>query len=165
LAVAVLFLTAARLVKAAQLGELLGHLVLGMARLFSGKASEAIAPLERGLRLNPFDLQNFSWFNVLVLAQLFSGHADQALDSAMKAQTIRPAWRPIFETLTACHVALGRVDEARRAITEVNKLDKPAGDALAPLFASNPRWRKQRLAYLLDVGWEGVTPWRSPVCE
>lgn len=132
----------------------LGHLVLGMARLFSGQASEAIVPLERGLRLNPYDPQNFVWFNVLGLAHLFSGHPDRALDSAMKAQKVRPAWRPVFETLAACHVALGRMDEARRAIAEMSKLEKPAGDALTPLFASNPRWQEQRLAYLRDAGWE-----------
>jgi pentatricopeptide repeat protein len=73
----------------------------------------------------------------------------------MKAQKIRPAWRPIFETLAACYVALGRIEEARRIVMEMAKLDKPAGDALAPLLASNSRWREQRLAYLRDAGGEG----------
>jgi hypothetical protein len=40
----------------------LGHLVLGLARLFSGKATEAIAPLEHGVRLSPFDPHNFVWY-------------------------------------------------------------------------------------------------------
>ncbi len=133
----------------------LGHLVLGMARLFSGNASEAVAPFDRGLRLNPYDPQNFVWFNLLGLAHLFSGNPDRALDSAMKAQKIRPAWRPIFDTLAACYVALGRMEEARRTVTDMGKLDKPAGDALAPLLASNPRWREQRLVYLRGAGWDG----------
>jgi tetratricopeptide (TPR) repeat protein len=68
----------------------LGHLLLGMARLFSGKASEAVPPLERDLRLNPYDPQNFVWLNLLGLAHLFSEHPDRALDAAMKAQRIRP---------------------------------------------------------------------------
>ncbi len=133
----------------------LGHLVLGMARLFSGNASEAVAPFERGLRLNPYDPQNFVWFNLLGLAQVFSGYPDQALESAMKAQKIRPQWRPVFETLATCYAALGRMDEARRTVTDMAKLDRPAGDALAPLLARNPRWREQRLAYLVSAGWEG----------
>lgn len=132
----------------------LGHLVLGMARLFSGRASEAVISLERGLSLNPYDPQNFVWFNLLGLAHLFSGHPDRALDSVMKAQKVRPAWRPIFETLVCCYAALGRSDEAQRAVTEIRRLDEPAGDALAPLLASNPRWREQRLAYLRDAGLE-----------
>jgi len=57
----------------------LGHLVLGMALLFSGRAPEAIAPLEYGLRLSPYDPQNFVWFNVLALVRLFSGRAEADL--------------------------------------------------------------------------------------
>src|SRR5215208_8369327 len=36
----------------------LGHLVLGMARLFDGAAGRAVAPLRHGLTLNPNDPQN-----------------------------------------------------------------------------------------------------------
>lgn len=133
----------------------LGHLVLGMARLFSGNAVEAVGPFERGLRLNPYDPQNFVWLNLLGLAHLFSGHPDRALESTLKAQKVRPVWRPIFETLASCYVALGRVEEARRTVVKMAKLDKPAGDALAPLLASNPSWREQRLAHLRDAGLEG----------
>jgi tetratricopeptide (TPR) repeat protein len=132
----------------------LGHLVLGMAQLFSGKASEAVAPLERGLKLNPYDPQNFVWLNLLGLAYLFSGRPVEALDSAVKSQKVRPTWRPTFETLAACHVALGSIDEARKAIAEMSRLEKPAGDALAPLLANNPGWREQRLAALREAGWE-----------
>jgi hypothetical protein len=35
-------------------GFALGHLVLGMARLYSGDAAGAIAPLAHGLQLNRF---------------------------------------------------------------------------------------------------------------
>jgi len=132
----------------------LGHLALGMAQLFSGKASEAVAPLERGLKLNPYDPQNFVWLNLLGLAYLFSGRPVEALDSAVKSQKVRPTWRPTFETLAACHVALGSIDEARKAIAEMSRLEKPAGDALAPLLANNPGWREQRLAALREAGWE-----------
>src|SRR5207249_4134548 len=59
----------------------LGHLVLGLALLFSGRAPEAIAPLEYGLRLSPYDPQNFVWFNVLALARLFSGRAEAGLEA------------------------------------------------------------------------------------
>ncbi len=60
----------------------LGHLVLGMALLFSGRASDAIVPLEYGLRLSPYDPQNFVWFNMLALARLFSGRAEAGLEAA-----------------------------------------------------------------------------------
>jgi tetratricopeptide (TPR) repeat protein len=52
----------------------LGHFVLGMARLFSGRPEAAIEPLEHGLRLNPFDPQNFVWFQTLAFAEYFAGN-------------------------------------------------------------------------------------------
>lgn len=52
------------------------------------------------------------------------------------------------------HVVLGRIDEARKAVAEMSRLEKPAGDALAPLLTSYPGWREQRLAALRKAGWE-----------
>ena len=49
----------------------LAHLGVGMARLYAGDAAGSIEPLERGLRLNPFDPQNFHWFRSLALAFYF----------------------------------------------------------------------------------------------
>ncbi|MGA8005889.1 MAG: winged helix-turn-helix domain-containing protein, partial [Burkholderiales bacterium] len=68
----------------------LGHLVLGMARLYAGAPAEAIGPLERGLRLNRYDPQNFVWGNLLALAHLFAGDAEQARASATRAVKLRP---------------------------------------------------------------------------
>ena len=60
----------------------LGHLVLGMARLFDGDARRAIAPLEHGLTLKPNDPQNVAWYILLADAQLLDGQPNRALDSA-----------------------------------------------------------------------------------
>ena len=61
----------------------LGHLVLGMGQLFRGSAGEAASSLERGLTLNPHDPQNFVWCNLLALASLFAGKAEDALGAAV----------------------------------------------------------------------------------
>src|SRR5215831_13114910 len=92
----------------------LGHFVLGMALLFSGRALEAIAPLEYGLRLSPYDPQNFVWCNVLALARLFSGRAEAALEAAARALQVRPNWWTSLEVLVYCYAALEKWDEARR---------------------------------------------------
>jgi len=116
----------------------LGHLVLGTSCLFGGGAIEAISPLEHGLSLNPNDPQNLAWYNLLALAQLFSGDANKAVASATEALKARPDWRPIYETLAACHVAMGKVDEARRAIIRMDELKRAEADALAPMRELNP---------------------------
>jgi TolB-like protein len=49
----------------------LGHLVLGMARLFDGEAERAIAALRHGLKLNPSDPQNVVWLPAMLAAAGF----------------------------------------------------------------------------------------------
>jgi TolB-like protein len=121
----------------------LGHLVLGMGHLFRGNAAAAISPLERGLKLNPNDPQNFVWLNLLSLAHLFAGAPDKALAAAIKGRKVRPGWRPIYETLTCCYIALDQHQEARDCRAEMAQLEKPSADALAPLRLRNPNWAEQ----------------------
>jgi tetratricopeptide (TPR) repeat protein len=118
----------------------LGHLVFGMALLFSGRASEAIAPLEYGLRLSPYDPQNFVWFNFLALARLFSGRAEAGLEAAARALQVRPNWWTSLEVLVCCYVALEKWDEARRCAQQIDSVTKQPDDVLAPLKTNNPGW-------------------------
>ena len=131
-------------------GFALGHLVLGMARLFSGDAGKAVESLECGLHLNRYDPQNFIWYHVLSLAYLFSGDASEALQRAAAALKVRPTWRSAMETAAACCAALGRTDAARQWIDQMTKLPRPSGDALQPLWRSQPRWACQ-MQLLLDT--------------
>jgi TolB-like protein len=121
----------------------LGHLVHGMALLFSGRASEAIGPLEYGLRLSPYDPQNFAWFNILALARLFSGRTEAGLEAAARALQVRPNWWTSLEVLVCCYVALGKWDEARRFAQQMATVARQHGDMLAPLKAHNPAWKEQ----------------------
>ncbi len=131
----------------------LGYLVLGMARLFNGQASEAVAPLEHGLRLSPFDPQNFVWFNVLAMAHLFGGASQRALDCAVRALKIRPAWPTTLETMTCCHAASGSPEKARACVEQMRNLERLPGDIFAPLKAKNANWATQLTEMLRDAGW------------
>ena len=131
----------------------LGHLVLGMAHLFGGHTREASASLEHGLTLNAYDPQNFVWYGLLALAHLFAGNAEAALAAAVRAQKIRPTWQPTLETLACCYTSLDRVEEAQRCIAQARRLEKPAGDILAPLGARNPQWTEQMTGMLHKAGW------------
>jgi tetratricopeptide (TPR) repeat protein len=127
----------------------LGHLVLGMARLFAGLAREAIEPLEHGLALNPNDPQNLVWYNVLAYAQLLTGEPGRALATANKVLAIRPTFRPTFETLACCHVAVGKLDDAHRCASRMNELAGPESHFLAPLKQLHPAW-DERISQMLD---------------
>jgi TolB-like protein len=134
----------------------LGHLVLGMALLFSGAAAAATGPLEQGLRLNPHDPQNFVWFDVLALAHLFTQDARRARDSAIRACKVRPDWRPALETLACCHAALGDLAAAREAGRQLCALARPPGDVLAPMKRQNPQWSNAVSALLRQAGVDQV---------
>jgi TolB-like protein len=130
----------------------LAHLGVGMARLYVGDAAGAVEPLERGLRLNPFDPQNFHWFRSLALAHYFTGNPDRGLQAAVKALQVRPTWRPGVETMTICHVALGRIEDARRCAEQLRQLEKPESDVLDQLRLRNPHWTKDIAKALKTAG-------------
>ena len=118
----------------------LGHLVSGMSHLFSGRARPAIESLLRGLALNRRDPQNFIWYHLLALAQLFDGNVEAGLQSAVAALKLRPAWRSSAQAAAACCAALERIDEARQWHRHLLTLPVASGDAMQPLWRRNPHW-------------------------
>lgn len=127
----------------------LGHLVRGMAALYSGDAGLAVQSLEHGLRLNRYDPQNFVWYTVLALAFLFDGKAEDALERAIAALKVRPAWRPAMRTAVAANAALGRREAATEWTRHWSETPVLSGDALQPLWRCNPRWVAE-MAHLLQ---------------
>jgi tetratricopeptide (TPR) repeat protein len=121
-------------------GFALGHLVLGMARVYSGDAAGAIAPLSHGLQLNRFDPQNFVWYNTLAYAHLFSGDPAGALAASRKAQEIRPDWAPAVESALCAFTAQGDELAAGRCVNQLMALPADGGKVLAPLRQRNPSW-------------------------
>ena len=128
----------------------LGHLVHGMAALYAGQAGRAIQSLERGLRLNRYDPQNFVWYNVLALACLFDTKPEDALRHAMTSLQVRPSWSPAMRTAAAAHAALGHRDAASQWLRQWSQVPA-AADALQPLWRCNPRWADE-MAHLSQAG-------------
>jgi pentatricopeptide repeat protein len=159
LAMANVFLNAEQAILAAEKvvelspGFALGHLAVGMAHLSSGRPSEAIVPLQRGLQLSPHDPQNLAWFNLLATAQLLAGDVDGASLNTTRALAIRPDWRPTLETMACCYAVAGKWDDARRCVRDMAQLTRPASDNLAPLRLTIPQWRDQMINLLREVGW------------
>lgn len=121
----------------------LGHLVLGTALLFSGRASDAISPLQYGLRLSPHDPQSFFWLNILALARLFCGRPEEGREAAARALQVRPNWPTTLEVLVCCYAALGKEDEARRCAQLIAGVTSPSSDVLGPLKVHNPTWTER----------------------
>ncbi|MBB2718829.1 UNVERIFIED_ORG: TolB-like protein [Rhizobium etli] len=127
----------------------LGHLVLGMARLFSGDAAGARKPLSRGLELNPHDPQNGVWFSLLMLARFFSDDVEGALEVGRAALKARPDWPALMRIQACCCMAVGNIEQARRFAAAANGIPESAGDALGPFRDGNQPWAT-RLSGLLQ---------------
>jgi tetratricopeptide (TPR) repeat protein len=119
-----------------------------MGLLYSGRPEEAIEPMARGLRLNPFDPQNSHWFRVQALALYFAGHKEPALAAAQRALKARPGWPLTLETATICHVALGQMEEARACLEQMRRAPVPKGDPTAMMRKRNPKWATEIAAQL-----------------
>ena len=134
-------------------GFALGHFAVGLARLSCGRASDALEPFRRGLKLSPHDPQNLAWFNLMATAQLFAGDAEGALVTAARALAVRPDWRPTLETMAGCYAATGKWDDARRCVREMARLEGSSSLSIAALRERIPQWREQMTGLLRKAGW------------
>jgi tetratricopeptide (TPR) repeat protein len=131
-------------------GFALGHLVLGMATLYSGRAEEAKPCLQQGLRLNRSDPHNFAWLDLLALAHLFTGRTEEAVEAATEALHLRPTWHVTLETMAICCAAADRAEEARRCLEAIGSAYP--SDLLDALKAHNPAWRAEIDRLIQEIG-------------
>jgi adenylate cyclase len=136
-------ITAARRALALSPSFALGYLVLGAAYLHSGRPKDAIEPLEHGLRLSPFDPQNFSWFFFLAVSYYFAGDPSKGLEDAKRALALRPHWSPALVAAILCSLALGDRQQAQSACLELDASDDARGDLIRLLTRYNPVWAEQ----------------------
>jgi adenylate cyclase len=135
----------------------LGHFALGFARLNAGQAVEAIVPFERGFRLSPFDPQNFVFLGGLALAQYFAGRRDAAIETAMRALSIRPDWVFTLEMLAIFCAAVDRLEEARTFVEQMRHLGKQP-DLFVEMFVHmkvrRPDWAEEMASMLRKAGYQ-----------
>ena len=123
----------------------LGWLLLGMGRLFAGRAAQAIEPLQRGLRLNPQDPQAFIWLQLLAFAHLLNGASEEALQRAREAVAMRPESASGQAALACASVRLGQREEAQAAVSAVERIVESAPAALDELLARFSQADRERI--------------------
>jgi adenylate cyclase len=93
----------------------LGQSRLAQALIYAGRAREAIAPMQRAIRHNPFDPQIGAFYTLLALAHYHAGNYEEAARQARTAvlhDDIRAAGLE-----GAALARLGRLDDAHRAFS------------------------------------------------
>jgi len=103
------------------------HAVVGLGKIYIGRAEETEAHIGEALRLSPLDTWAYAWMGIAGSAKLRLGSYEQAVAWLRRAFEANRN-NPLANFLLAAALAqLGRLDEARSAVK--------AGLALNPTFA------------------------------
>jgi adenylate cyclase len=118
--------------------------------VYAGRSREALEPLDHGLRLSPYDPQNFSWLFFLALAYFFAGEAQLALSTARRALSLRPHWHCALKLIVLCCIATGDVQQARIAASDLQASD-PGSDLIQSIAKFNPSWADEINRSVLQI--------------
>jgi adenylate cyclase len=94
------------------------HGDLGLALTFAGRAEEAMGPFNEAVRLSPRDPFCFLWFYLLALATFLVGRYEEALTHLEQSVRLNPNIPGPYRIRASCLSELGRLDEARAALSE-----------------------------------------------
>jgi adenylate cyclase len=105
-----------------------------------GRPQDAIEHFERGLRLSPFDPQNFFWLLMLGWSFYLTGQQSRALATTRQSLYLRPDWSSALKTLAAIALEMGQEklaeDSWRQSFTTLNQTP----DLIGLLRRSHPEW-------------------------
>ncbi len=102
------------------------HAFIGLGKIFTGRAEEAEAHIDQALRLSPRDTSAYVWLTEAGIAKNHLGDCEQAVLWCRRAIEANRNYPEAHFHLAAALARLGRLDEARSAVT--------AGLALNPSF-------------------------------
>jgi adenylate cyclase len=94
------------------------NFMAGTALLFAGDPQDSLALMERAMALGPLDPSFYMYLMVAGWAQLFSGRPAEALELAERSASLNPDWDSTYWGLIPAYVQLGRLPEARAALSK-----------------------------------------------
>jgi adenylate cyclase len=99
------------------------HVMLGHRLAYAGKPEEALPLIEKGIRLSPSDPRLFMWLPALACAHYQLRQYEQAVEAGRRSWALNRNW-PLGLTHAVAGLAqLGRIEEAKIALSELERLD------------------------------------------
>ena len=95
----------------------------GWVKAFLRETDIAIEHVARAMRLSPLDPLMFLMQGVTALAHFVAGHYDAAIEWAVKAAREQPNFSGAIRNIAASSALSGRLDDARKALVRVRRLD------------------------------------------
>jgi adenylate cyclase len=99
------------------------HAVLGHMLTYAGRPEETIPLVEKGIRLSPNDPRLFIWLPALASAHYQLQQYEQAIEAGRRAWTLNRNLPVGLRYVVASLAQLGRIDEARAALSDLKQLD------------------------------------------
>ena len=128
--------------------DLLVVLFAGIAHLHCGSIEDALAFFHRANRLSPRDPIAYLSLTGIAHAQMILGNYAEALAWALRSLALNANFGATHWMLIAANAQLGRMDEARRLLTEFKKISPEV--TVQSIWAGQPQKDPVRLAAILD---------------
>lgn len=91
--------------------------------VYMGEHDRALKEVDRAIRLNPIDPENYHLENARAFAFLFLGQYDDACYWAQQALARQPKITPSLRIAAAAHALSGRIDQAREMMRRLRDID------------------------------------------
>jgi adenylate cyclase len=130
----------------------LGHLLA-----YAGRAEEAIPVVEKAIRLSPADPRLFITLPALACAHYQLGHYEQAVEIGRRSWTLNRNWPTGLTYVVAGLAQLGRMEEARAALTtykELRRIDRAGWERLVRRLFKDPAAADHLVEGLHKAGFE-----------
>ena len=95
---------------------------LGVVLYSLGLADDAVAMIEKAIRLSPHEPTKYLFFHNLGLAHFLAGRYEEAAANASRSLVERPEQPATYRLLAASCGHLGRIAEAREALAQLDRL-------------------------------------------
>ena len=130
----------------------LGHLLV-----YTGEPEEAIPLVEKGIRLSPNDPRLFIWLPALACAHYQLRHYERAVEIGRRSWALNRNWPTGLTYIVAGLAQLGRMEEARAALTVykgLRRTDLASWEGLVRRLFKNPAAADHLVDGLRKAGFE-----------
>jgi adenylate cyclase len=119
----------------------------GIALILSGRARQALSPIQLALRISPRDNFAYFWHGNLCRAYLHLKEYKDAIEECRRSVNMSSSHSQAYIDLISAYGATGQMDQARQTVAELNKIlptvTLQAYRQLSYDFSSNAQYRRE----------------------
>jgi adenylate cyclase len=123
------------------------HASKGVALIFSGRAREALSPVQLAIRISPKDNFAYFWHGTLCRAHLHVREYNEAIEECRRSMNMNSSHLQAYIDLISAYGATGQMEQARQTMAALNKM-RPIFTLrgyrqFSYAFSSNAQYRRE----------------------